>query len=160
MNSTFRYSLKNKIENGLPVYAECGGLLYMGRSIEINDNSYPMAGVLPIKFIMEKKPQGHGYTILKVRKENPFYKIGDTIKGHEFHYSRPLIDENGEIDTVFDVNRGFCLDGKKDGLIKNNLFATYAHIHASGNRGWGEAFFKTATDYKRLREYTCKTGDK
>jgi cobyrinic acid a,c-diamide synthase len=149
LNTLFRNSLKNKIENGLPVYAECGGLIYLGQGIEINGNSYPMAGALPIRFYMEQKPQGHGYTILKVRKENPFYKTGETIKGHEFHYSRPVIEKNAKIDTVFEVERGFCLDGKKDGLVKNNIFATYTHIHAAGNRGWGEAFIRAASNYQK-----------
>ncbi len=149
MNSLFRASLKNKIEDGLPVYAECGGLLYLGQSIETNGNSYPMAGALPIRFCMENKPQGHGYTILKVSKSNPYYRTGKIIKGHEFHYSRPVIEKNTKIETVFEVERGFCLDGKKDGLIKNNVFATYTHIHAAGNRGWGEAFIRAASNYQR-----------
>jgi cobyrinic acid a,c-diamide synthase len=150
MNSVFRASLKHKIEHGLPVYAECGGLLYLGQCIETSSNSYPMVGALPIRFCMEKKPQGHGYTILKVTKNNPYYKTGEIIKGHEFHYSRPVFEKDAKIDTVFEVERGFCLDGKKDGLIKNNLFATYTHIHAAGNRGWGEAVFSAAIKYRRL----------
>jgi cobyrinic acid a,c-diamide synthase len=153
MNSGFRDSLKKKIDSGFPVYAECGGLIYLGQGIEINGNSYPMIGALPIRFCMEKKPQGHGYTILKVSKSNPYYGTGEIIKGHEFHYSRPVIENDAKIETVFDVERGFCLDGKHDGLIKNNIFATYTHIHAAGNRGWGEAFFRVAENFKRLRGY-------
>lgn len=147
-NSSFRNALRHMIENNLPVYAECGGLIYLGESLEIKGNSYPMVGALPIRFIMEKKPQGHGYTILKVKTENPFYGTGETIKGHEFHYSRPVISEGEKILAVFDVEKGFCLDGNKDGFIRKGLFATYTHVHAAGNRSWGEGLFRVAMSYK------------
>jgi len=149
-NSSFRESLKELIENELPVYAECGGLIYLGESLEIRGNIYPMVGALPIRFMMEEKPQGHGYTILKVKRANSYYSVGDTIKGHEFHYSRPIILESEQITTVFDVERGYCLDGKRDGLIKKNLFATYTHIHSAGNKLWGEGLIKAAKAYKEL----------
>ncbi len=151
-NSSFRNSVREMIENDLPVYAECGGLIYLGQGLELKGKSYPMVGALPIKFIMEKKPQGHGYTILKVSRQNPFYKTGETVKGHEFHYSRPVVTEGEEIIPVFDVERGFCLDGKKDGFCRKNLFATYTHIHAAGNRSWGEGLFNAAMCYKRACE--------
>ena len=152
LNSSFRNSLRDMIEHDLPVYAECGGLIYLGESLESRGNIYPMVGALPIKFIMEKKPQGHGYTILRVTKENPFYEIGETVKGHEFHYSRPALLENEKISAVFDVERGYCLDGKKDGFHRKNLFATYTHIHAAGNRHWGKGLFNAAMRYKRACE--------
>ena len=151
-NSSFRNSLRYMIENNLPVYAECGGLIYLGESLEIKGNSYPMVGALPIRFIMETKPQGHGYTILKVKTENPFYDRGETIKGHEFHYSRPVLSEGEKIPAVFDVEKGFCLDGKRDGFFRKSLFATYTHVHAAGNRSWGEGLFRAAMLYKRACE--------
>ncbi|MFC1840361.1 cobyrinate a,c-diamide synthase [Thermodesulfobacteriota bacterium] len=155
-NSTFRESLKNMIENNLPVYAECGGLIYLGKSVEMKGNSYPMVGALPIRFMMEDKPQGHGYTILKVKRENPYYSVGKTIKGHEFHYSRPVMSETEDIKTVFDVERGHCLDGVRDGFLENNLFATYTHIHSAGNRSWGEGFVRAAAGYRELVKKNTK----
>ena len=151
-NSSFRDSVREMIDKDLPVYAECGGLIYLGKGLELKGKSYPMVGALPIKFIMEKKPQGHGYTVLKVSRPNPFYETGETIKGHEFHYSRPVISEGEEITAVFDVERGFCLDGERDGFCRKNLFATYTHIHAAGNRSWGEGLLNAALRYKRACE--------
>ena len=151
-NSSFRNSIRKMIENDLPVYAECGGLIYLGQGLELNGKSYPMVGALPIKFIMEKKPQGHGYTILKTSRTNPFYETGETIRGHEFHYSRPVISEGEKITPVFDVERGYCLDGKNDGFCRKNLFATYTHIHAAGNNSWGKGLVKTAIIYKKACE--------
>ncbi len=143
-NGTFRNSLKNKIETGLAVYAECGGLMYLAESLLVEDKTYPMVGALPIACLMEKKPQGHGYTILEVTGQNPYYPLGETLKGHEFHYSRPLIDGAKNIHSVFKVHRGRGLDGERDGLVKKNLLATYTHLHAAGNTLWGKSLFHAA----------------
>ncbi|UCF56827.1 MAG: hydrogenobyrinic acid a,c-diamide synthase (glutamine-hydrolyzing) [Deltaproteobacteria bacterium] len=148
-NKTFRDSLRKRIERGLPVYAECGGLMYLGESLLLKEKTYPMVGALPLNCVMEEKPQGHGYTILEVTKQNPYYPVGETLKGHEFHYSRPLINEAEGISSVFKVHRGRGLDGERDGLCKKNLLATYTHLHAAGHSLWGKSLFKAALDNKR-----------
>ncbi|MEK7307878.1 MAG: cobyrinate a,c-diamide synthase, partial [Nitrospirota bacterium] len=89
-NTGFKNSLRRAVENGLPVYAECGGLMYLGKSITVKNKIYPMAGVFPITFSLEEKPQAHGYTILKAVKTNPYFSKNSVLKGHEFHYSRVL----------------------------------------------------------------------
>lgn len=159
-NRVFRESLREAIEGGMPVYAECGGLIYLGEELEVNGERYPMVGALPIRFVMDKKPQGHGYTILRVDGENPYYPKGEIIKGHEFHYSKPVVESPGAIHAVLKVERGHGLDGESDGLIKKNLFATYTHIHAGGNRLWGEGFFRAAAEYRRLVKKDTKIGIK
>ena len=83
-NSGFRKSVKQAADNGLPIYAECGGLIYLGESIVLDDMEYPLAGIFPIRFGMSVKPQAHGYTIFEVEKPNPFYDTGVTVK--VFHY--------------------------------------------------------------------------
>jgi len=70
-NKAFRLALREEIEKGLPVYAECGGLMYLGQGLVLSADTYPMVGALPILFTLQKKPQGHGYTILEVEKTNP-----------------------------------------------------------------------------------------
>lgn len=147
-NYSFKEELRKKIESGLPVYAECGGLMYMGREIIIDTKKYHMVGVMPIDFVLEKKPQGHGYTMLEVTAENRFFPKGYIIKGHEFHYSRPIIDKSQQIDTVFDVKRGYGLDGKRDGIIIKNMLATYSHIHARGAETWCKAMVSVANSLK------------
>jgi len=146
-NVGFRESLKNKIETGLPVYAECGGLMYLAESLVVDGKVYPMAGALPLTCVLEKKPQGHGYTVMKVTRPNPYYPVGEILKGHEFHYSRPVINRPEEIDAVFEIQRGRGLDGKIDGLCKKNLLATYTHVHAAGYSMWGRSFFEKAHHY-------------
>jgi len=123
--------------------------MYLGESLLVNENTYPMVGALPIKFLLERKPQGHGYTILEVVKENPYFQVGKELRGHEFHYSRPLIEQSDEIHSIFKIHRGHGFDGERDGLCKKNLLATYTHLHAGGNPLWGEAFFQVAIDQKK-----------
>ncbi|UCF86303.1 MAG: hydrogenobyrinic acid a,c-diamide synthase (glutamine-hydrolyzing) [Desulfobacteraceae bacterium] len=148
-NKTFRDSLKQSIESGLPVYAECGGLMYLAESLLVNEKTYPMVGALPFKCVMEEKPQGHGYTILEVTAQNPYYSVGETLKGHEFHYSRPLMSGAEGINSVFKVHRGRGFDGERDGLVKDNLLATYTHLHAAGNTLWGKSLLRAALANKR-----------
>jgi cobyrinic acid a,c-diamide synthase len=151
-NRTFRDALKERIEKGLPVYAECGGLMYLAESLVVNEKTYPMVAALPLRCVMEKKPQGHGYTILEVTGQNPYYPVGETLRGHEFHYSRPLLDKAENIRSVFKVHRGRGLDGERDGLVKENLLATYTHLHAAGNTLWGKSLFRQALAAKSRKK--------
>ncbi len=141
-NLTFKASLKERIEGGLPVYAECGGLMYLGKNLIVDGKEFPMVGALPLSLILEKKPQGHGYTVLEVMDKNPFYPIGESLKGHEFHYSKAVIHPSNDTKAVFKVLRGEGLDGQKDGLCRKNVLATYTHIHAGGNADWAKLFLR------------------
>ena len=87
-NASFRRSLKQAAESGLPVYAECGGLMYLSQTLIMDGQEFPMSGVLDLVVDVRKRPQGHGYTRVRVDRENPFYPLGLELKGHEFHYSR------------------------------------------------------------------------
>jgi cobyrinic acid a,c-diamide synthase len=135
-NVSFRASLKKRIDEGLPVYAECGGLMVLGKELVVDGKEYPMVGALPLSLILEKKPQGHGYTVLEVTDRNPYYGLGEVLKGHEFHYSKAVLHPSDDTRTVFKVLRGEGIDGKKDGLCRKNLLATYTHIHAGGFPDW------------------------
>jgi len=143
-NVMFRASLRERIEEGLPVYAECGGLMYLGRALVVDGKEFPMVGALPLSLILEKKPQGHGYTILEVADRNPFYTIGESLKGHEFHYSKAVLHPSDDTRTVFKVLRGEGIDGQEDGLCRKNVLATYTHIHAGGNQEWARRLLNVA----------------
>lgn len=147
INKDLMRSLKNKVENGLPVYAECGGLMYLAQSIEIEGKEYDLADVLPIKVKMNKKPQGHGYMEVIADTDNPFFKKGEKIRGHEFHYSN-IIKVNEELKTCFSVERGTGSINKRDGLIYKNVFAAYLHLHSLSCEGWSNAMIRQAKNYK------------
>jgi len=140
----FRDDVRRVAEDGLPIYAECGGLMYLGESLVLNHGTYPMAGVLPIVFGFSKKPQGHGYSVLRVERPNPYFETGMEIRGHEFHYSSVLTWRRPSDGLAFRMIRGGGLDGKGDGLCYKNTLATYTHIHASGTPSWARAMVKAA----------------
>jgi cobyrinic acid a,c-diamide synthase len=147
-NKGFSSRLRELVEEGIPVYAECGGLMYLGEELILEEKSYPMAGVLPLSFGVFKRPQGHGYTVVSVEAENPYYPVGTEIRGHEFHYSRVLRWSGSESDLVFRMQRGVGIQGDRDGIVHKNVLATYTHIHALGNPGWSSALVRNAVAYK------------
>jgi cobyrinic acid a,c-diamide synthase len=148
-NRSFRESVRHKAEEGLPIYAECGGLIFLGEKIVIDGREFPLAGVFPVTFGMSKKPQAHGYSIFKVVGDNSFYSRGCQIKGHEFRYSTVLeYQETGETLAV-EMERGTgFLDGR-DGLVKNNVFALYTHVLAADTPQWARGVVAAAERYKR-----------
>lgn len=143
-NEGFRRDLKQKIDQGLPVYAECGGFMFLGQNLLIDHEKYPMVGAVPVDFALEKKPQGHGYTLLESIRENPYYSTGEKVKGHEFHYSRAIVRKKEGLAFVFRVLRGHGIDGDQDGLNIKNLLATYTHVHAGGDPSWPRRLLKVA----------------
>ena len=127
---SFRIELKAMAEDGLPIYAECGGLMYLGEELVLEKKSYPMVGILPLTFDFYSRPQGHGYTVVTVENENPFYEVGTEIRGHEFHYYRVKHWRGEEKDMVFSMQRGVGITKDRDGICNKNVLATYTHIHA------------------------------
>lgn len=150
-NTDFRKSLREAVEAGLPVYAECGGLMYLGKELLVEEKVFPMTGVFPFRFVLGKRPHGHGYTILDVDAPNPYFPIGETLHGHEFHYSHIQEWEEGPFTLVFKVKRGQGIHGGRDGLLYKNVLATYSHIHASGAKGWAKTLLEKASCYGRSK---------
>ena len=148
-NTAFKSQLKALAEKGLPIYAECGGLMYLGEELVLKGQCFSMAGILPISFGFSKKPKGHGYTVLKVVHENPFYKVGTEIKGHEFHYSTVEKWGGNDKDLAFQMIRGGGFVDGKDGVCYKNVMATYTHVHALGLPIWADAMVKKASEYKK-----------
>lgn len=151
-NHTFRASVRRAADLGMPLYAECGGLMYLGRSIQtVQGESYPMAGLLPYDFLMGKSPQGHGYTVLEVAKDNPFFPRGARLKGHEFHYSRLHPEPGPGANLVFHLTRGAGICDHRDGFVYKNVLATYTHLHALGAPEWAPALVRQAREHQRRR---------
>lgn len=148
-NSGFRNSLQSAIEAGLPVYAECGGLMYLGGHLHVGERTYPMAQALPLDFQLMERPQGHGYTRLEVIAANPFYPVGLNLKGHEFHYSRLVRCARDRISLVFAMRRGNGILDELDGVCYKGVLATYSHVHAVGSPEWAEGLMRRALAYQR-----------
>ena len=156
-NEEFRSSLRKAAEEGLPIYAECGGFMYLGESLTVGDKNYPMVGALPVAFEMEKRPQGHGYTTLAVDRENPFFPIGTRLSGHEFHYGRILsLKKEEEVYTACHVLRGTGMGQERDGMVRKNILAGFTHLHALGTPQWAEALIGKARKYRSAMQNTVK----
>ncbi|MCD4816537.1 MAG: cobyrinate a,c-diamide synthase [Methanosarcinales archaeon] len=113
--------------DGMPVYAECGGLMYLGKSLEIEGHTYKMAGVLDARSSMVGRFQALGYTEAEVVCDNPLSLKGQVIRGHEFHYSITECDRDARF--AYSMNRGKGIEDAKDGLMVYNTLAGYMHTH-------------------------------
>ncbi len=150
-NIAYRYQIRDLAEKGLPIYAECGGLMYLGEHLLLGDDVYAMAGVFPLVFDLHKRPQGHGYTIVSVDQENPFFEVGTEIKGHEFHYSK-AIEYRGSMDLMaFQVQRGAGLINGRDGICRKRVLATYMHIHSLGTPLWARSMMENAVSFQKTQ---------
>jgi len=146
-NLSLRHAIKEAAEAGLPIYAECGGLMYLSEKLIWQEKTYPMVGILPIILGVSKKPKGHGYTIIEVISKNPFFKTGHILKGHEFHYSYVIKWTQKKGYFAFSVKKGYGIDGKHDGFCYKNVLAAYTHLHALGTEEWAKNFIKQAINY-------------
>ncbi len=148
-NESFRASVKEAAEAGLPIYAECGGLIYLGEKITLDDGEFSLVGIFPVHFTLEQRPQAHGYTVLKARKNNPFYPEGIQIKGHEFRYSKVAKWPGKSEDLGLEMERGVGFAEGGDGLIYKNVLALYTHIHAVGTPEWAPSLVAKAREFKK-----------
>lgn len=149
-NVGFLESIREYALKGLPIYAECGGLMMLSQAIYWKGMKFPMAGILPIEVEMCSKPQGHGYVELKVDSANPYYPLGTRIRGHEFHYSK-IISRDSLPPTVCAVQRGTGCAGRRDGILVENVWASYAHVHAVATTDWAKGFLAQAQLSRKRR---------
>lgn len=153
-NVRFLESLCRACENGLPVFAECGGLMLLARSLTWKGTRYPMANVFPFDVEVFDHPQGHGYSELKVDTQNPFFTPGTILRGHEFHYSR-IVGGAEPLVTACAVLRGTgCYPGR-DYAMTQNVMAGYTHLHAVATPEWIEGMLRAADDFA-LRQLGSK----
>lgn len=144
-NATLREEIGTAIENGLPVYAECGGLMYLARTLTWRGEKHNMVGVIPGDVTMHEKPVGRGYIRLNETGESPWPMLaGDSpvaeVRGHEFHYSSlDNLDTSG-LKYAYEVKRGHGIDGRHDGIVYKNLLASYAHLRSLGAYNWAARF--------------------
>jgi cobyrinic acid a,c-diamide synthase len=157
-NASLRASVKAAAAAGLPIYAECGGLMYLARRITWGERSAEMAGVLPCDVEMTGRPQGHGYVEAVVDADNPFFPVGAVMRGHEFHNSRliPHVPGTCEVPGTFDgvptayrLTRGNGIGEGRDGLVYRNVLASYTHLHAAGAPAWASGLIARAHELAR-----------
>jgi len=135
-NSRFMETLRDRAERGMPIYAECGGLMTLGRFIDTTDGKrFPMAGILPFGTRMLSRRKALGYTEVVLRGACLLGDRGDVMRGHEFHYSEIL----GETESLPGLDFACELRARKfertrnEGFLAGSVLASYVHLH------WGSA---------------------
>lgn len=156
-NISLRRAIREAIEHGLPTYAECGGLMYLARSLQWHGRSAEMAGVIPGDIVMHERPQGRGYVRVQETGAGPWPLLDPSgrpgeIRAHEFHYSALENFAPGEqFRYAFRVLRGSGIDGRHDGLVYKNLVACYTHQRDLSNNHWAARFVGFVRNQKSRR---------
>lgn len=143
-NQTLKQAVRAAVEANLPVYAECGGLMYLSRRITWGDSSGEMVGALPVDTRMYAKPQGRGYVRLQETGKGPWPLRDDkgglaSFAAHEFHYSK-LENVPVDLNFAYQVLRGTGIDGERDGIVYKNTLACYAHLRHVDANPWAQRF--------------------
>ena len=159
-NAGLRAEVRSAIESGVPAYAECGGLMYLARSIEWNGRRAEMAGVLPADIVMHARPVGRGYVHLRETGRGPWPArpagARALIHAHEFHYSSVENLAPG-LTFAYEVERGYGIDGRHDGIVYRNLLASYSHLRDVAEHRWAWRFVDFARRCAAQRTATTET---
>ncbi|MBK9574506.1 MAG: cobyrinate a,c-diamide synthase [Rhodoferax sp.] len=156
-NVALRASIRCAIEAGLPVYAECGGLMYLARTLRYKDTVHQMVGALPVDVVMHERPVGRGYVELERTANAPWPAGADAdanppspmLRGHEFHYSS-LENIGTELKFAYHVRRGHGVDGQHDGIVHRHVLAAYTHLRSGAGSDWARQFVRYVQD-RRIR---------
>jgi len=139
-NASLRAEIRQRIEGGTPVYAECGGLMYLARSIAWMGERREMVGAIAADVVMRERPTGRGYVRLETSAGHPWgMEPGQEIRAHEFHYSS-LEGLDPATPFAYRVRRGHGIDGERDGIVVKNLLASYAHLRDVAGNPWARRF--------------------
>ncbi|MHB8858137.1 MAG: cobyrinate a,c-diamide synthase [Thermoleophilia bacterium] len=139
-NTSMRRSVAGALREGLPAYAECGGLVYLCREVLIEGKRHSLAGALPLEARMTAKRQALGYVEAIAKKDNLLLAAGASIRGHEFHWS--AIDWRRD-ELAYDCFSSREAGGKAEGFAAGNVLASYVHVHFSGNPAAAARFVAT-----------------
>lgn len=143
-NASLRREIRQAIENGMPAYAECGGLMYLSRSLSWDGKRCEMVGVVPGDTVMHKRPMGRGYVLLRETGRSLWPlppNAAAEIRAHEFHYSS-LENLPPGLVYAYEVLRGTGVDGRHDGIVHKNLLGCYTHLRDLEGNHWAERFVK------------------
>jgi len=150
-NVALRTAIRDAIESGLPVHAECGGLMYLARSLTVRGCAYQMVGAVPGDAVMHARAVGRGYIELEPTGAAPWCAAavpGSRLHGHEFHHSS-LERVDAGVRFAYRVVRGHGIDGRHDGLLVHNTIASYSHLRSVGGCNWAPNFVEFVERVRR-----------
>jgi len=144
-NRNMREAIADFVARGGPVYAECGGLMYLCRELHWGGQRRAMVGALNAEVEMRPRPQGRGYVRLRETDQFPWpdpqgvgNRASRDVRAHEFHHSAVMAPDPAWR-YAYQVVRGTGIDGRHDGVVQGNLLACYSHLRDI-NTGWVERF--------------------
>ena len=148
-NTAMRASLHAALEGGLPTYAECGGLMYLTRSITWKGETRPMVGFFDADTVVQDRPQGRGHVRFAATAAALWPAAGTEGRAHEFHYSRL---ENMS-DPLFGrtVSRGHGIDGQHDALVRGNTQAGFIHLRHTTQTPWVTQFLRFVANVRAAK---------
>lgn len=163
-NATLRAEIKQALEQGLPAYAECGGLMYLTRAIRWGEKRADMVGVIDAEAVMHVRPQGRGQVVLAETLDFPWPRTEASataavqiVKAHEFHHAS-LVDLPADTRFGFDMRRGDGIDGRHDGIVKHNTLACFAHQRSTDANHWAHRFVAFVRERKGARQAQHKAS--
>ena len=145
-NQIMKKSIKKLSEDNFPIYAECGGLMYLTKSITNNEKKYKMIGLFDAETVMTKKMRLN-YTKGKFSNKNILSDTLHGFRGHEFHYSQ-LESVSSDSQFAFNLDIGEGIKNHQDGLIQNNTLASYGHLYFDSSN-YAEIFVKNCLNESR-----------
>lgn len=125
-NESMRKKIKHLSEQNYPIYAECGGLMYLTKSIDYGENKNKMVGIFDAETIMTKKMKLN-YTKGKMVSKNILSNKKQIIQGHEFHYSK-LESISNDSKFAYELKIGEGIKNHLDGMMEYNTLASYGHL--------------------------------
>ena len=152
-NAELRADIARKIHSGLPTYAECGGMMYLARSIQWKGVSHQMVGVIPADAVMHDRPQGRGLVLLQETEDAPWPSMNGPeaeIPAHEFHYAA-LENLSAGHRFAYRMARGEGMGGGRDGIVIGNLLASFSHLRVSPRNPWVERFVAFVRRHRESR---------
>jgi len=139
-NSAMRRSVRDALSAGLPCYAECGGLMYLCRTLEWRGRRRDMTGFFDCDVVMHDRPQGRGYVAFTRTPAHPWGGARGPSQAHEFHYAR--IERSSEAVFARALRRGQGIDGVHDGLVKERTLAGFIHLRHTEATPWVDDFLR------------------
>ena len=144
-NQPMRSAIAQFAERGGPTYAECGGLMYLGRHLRLRDGGdlVPMVGVLPFGTMVTDRLVRFGYTEVSFTSDCLLGRAGTTARGHSFHYS--TIDGVPDLPCAYRVRSTLSGVEATDGYAVRNVLASYIHLHFLSNPDLSASFIRAAS---------------
>ena len=145
-NAPMHAAIREAVSRGVPVYAECGGLMYLGQSLrDLEGVEYPMLGLIPAVSAMSTRRLTMGYRELESRTDSPVLRRGQRVRGHEFHWStlEQPPDPGQSVYRVLDQG------DRADGFQVGSIWASYVHIHLASDPSLARRFVDSCAPQSR-----------